>query len=247
MTKWRVFATFVSAILLALVLTGCPRKGGGDAGIGADTASIVVKDSSEGLLLTWIDEKGDFHVEQKPADVPLAGRDAVRVVDPNKDEGTHDDKIFVADLRIAKPDGTYPVKTMTRADFDAMALSRRQKHGLTLASAFDAAALPQGGPDISNTSSAPVAPVDPNAQAPVIIYGAEWCGACHEAARYLRSKNIPYVEKDIEKDGSAAREMQRKLAKNGLRGGSIPVIDVHGKVMVGFNAQEIDDALGKAT
>lgn len=240
-------AVLAFAILLAALLTGCPKKNGGDAGAAGDDATLVVKDGSEGLLLTWIDEKGDFHVEQKVTDVPLVGRDSVRVVDPNKDEGTHDGKIFVADLRTARPDGTYPVRAMTRADFDALALERRQKHGLTLASAFDAAAMPQTGPDLGNTSTAPVAPVDPSAQAPVIIYGASWCGACHEAARYLRTKNIPYVEKDIEKDGAAAREMQRKLAKNGLRGGSIPVIDVHGKVMVGFNAQEVDDALGKAS
>jgi glutaredoxin len=77
-----------------------------------------------------------------------------------------------------------------------------------------------------------------------VIYGAEWCGACHDAARYLRQKGIAYVEKDIEKDPSAAREMQAKLARTGLRSGSIPVIDVRGKVMVGFNAQEIDAALG---
>jgi hypothetical protein len=40
--------------------------------------------------------------------------------------------------------------------------------------------------------------------------------------------------------------MQSKLAKSGLRGGSIPVIDVRGKVMVGFNPAEIDTALGAA-
>jgi glutaredoxin len=78
----------------------------------------------------------------------------------------------------------------------------------------------------------------------VVIYGAEWCSACHDAARYLRRKGVPYVEKDIEKDADAAREMQAKLTRNGLRAGSIPVIDVRGKVMVGFNAGEIDAALG---
>ncbi len=246
MTRWL-------AILCVLVMavTGCPKKNGTasqEGGIAADdTSGVVVKDSSEGLLLTWIDDKGDFHVEQKVTDVPLIGRDSVRVVDPNKDEGTHDGKIFVADLRTARPDGTYAVHAMTRADFDALALARRQKHGPTLASAFDASAVPVGGPDISNSSSAPNAPVDPSTQAPVIIYGAEWCGACHQAAAYLRGKGIAFVEKDIEKDSAAAREMQRKLTRFGLRGGSIPVIDVHGKVMVGFNSHEIDEALGKAT
>jgi glutaredoxin len=79
-----------------------------------------------------------------------------------------------------------------------------------------------------------------------VIYGAEWCSACHQAAKYLRSKGIPYVDRDVEKDPDAAREMQQKLAKSGLREGSIPVIDVRGKVMVGFNPAEIDAALGQA-
>jgi hypothetical protein len=39
--------------------------------------------------------------------------------------------------------------------------------------------------------------------------------------------------------------MQSKLQKSGLRGGSIPVIDVRGRVMVGFNPRAIEDALGR--
>ena len=80
----------------------------------------------------------------------------------------------------------------------------------------------------------------------MVIYGAEWCGACHDAAKYLRHKGVAYVAQDIEKDQGAAREMQQKLAKNGLNAGSIPVIDVRGKVLVGFNPAEIDAALGQA-
>jgi glutaredoxin len=154
--------------------------------------------------------------------------------------------VFVADLRNARPDGTYAVRETTRADFDALALGRRQKRGLTLASPWDAGALsaPTTGPDLSQPSNAPV---DPGVAAPVVIYGASWCGACHKAAEYLRQKGIPFVEKDIEQDAAAAREMQRKLVRNGLRGGSIPVIDVRGKVMVGFNPAEVDAALGKAS
>ena len=39
-----------------------------------DPAPVVVKADSEGLLLTWIDDKGDFHVETQVADVPIMGR-----------------------------------------------------------------------------------------------------------------------------------------------------------------------------
>jgi glutaredoxin len=199
----------------------------------------TVKDDSDGLLLTWIDDKGDFHVEMRVADVPMMGRDTVRLVDPGKDDGSHGDRIFVADLRQIRADGTYAVRTMARLDFEAIAVARREKSGPTLA---NAAPPPP--------SSAAAAEPDPAATKPaargvVVIYGAEWCGACHEAAKYLRRKGIAYVEKDVEKDPSAAREMQQKLAKRGLNTGSIPVLDVRGKVIVGFNPAEVDSALGE--
>ena len=40
--------------------------------------------------------------------------------------------------------------------------------------------------------------------------------------------------------------MQAKLASAGIRGGSIPVIDVKGKVLVGFDERAMDRALGQA-
>jgi glutaredoxin len=220
-----------------------------DSVSGADAGPPVVKDSSEGLLFTWIDEKGEFHVQEKPADVPLVGREAVRVVDPATYDGSNPGRIFVADLRVPLADGTYPVKTSTRAEFDALAEARRVKNGPTLASA-PRAATPDQGPAGAGSGTARAQGGDmqpPGAARPaVIIYGASWCGACHEAVAYLKRKGVAFVEKDIEEDANAAREMQAKLARAGKRSGSIPVLDVRGKVMVGFNAREVDSALGEA-
>jgi glutaredoxin len=240
------------AVALVSFAGGCkrpPPAPAEDSVSGADAGPPVVKDSSEGLLFTWIDEKGEFHVQEKPADVPLVGRDAVRVVDPTTYDGSNPGKIFVADLRVPLADGTYPVKASTRAEFDALAEARRVKNGPTLASASRAAAPDPGsagaGPDTAHAQGGQMQ--TPGAARPaVIIYGASWCGACHEAAAYLKRKGIPFIEKDIEEDANAAREMQAKLAHAGKRSGSIPVIDVRGKVMVGFNAREVDSALGEA-
>jgi glutaredoxin len=107
-------------------------------------------------------------------------------------------------------------------------------------------ASPSAATEAPSSSSAATSTAPGVTRPLVIIYGAEWCGACHEAARYLKKKGIAFIEKDVEKDDGAAREMQQKLAKNGLRGGSIPIIDVRGKVMVGFSAEAIDSALGQA-
>jgi glutaredoxin len=204
----------------------------------ADEASVVVRPESDGLLLTWIDDKGDFHVETRVADVPIMGRDAVRVTDPNRDEGAHGGDVSVVDLRQPRADGSFPVHMMTRAAFEAIAVARREATGPTLAGGPPPPSAIPDHPEPQTTK--------PATRGVVVIYGAQWCGACHDAARYLRRKGIPYVEKDVEADPAAAREMQEKLTRSGMRAGSIPVIDVRGKLMVGFNAAEIDAALGEA-
>ncbi len=218
------------------------------------TAMPVVKDSTEGLLFAWADEKGEFHVVEKTTDVPLIGRDVVRVMDPNNYDTSHPDRVFVVDLRVAGAEGAYPVRVATREELDALALTRRGKAGPTLASAANPPSPsgqgPAGGPPPSAGQGIAQDPLQgPQAgvtRPAVIIYGASWCGACHQAAAYLKRKGVQFVEKDIEADANAAREMQSKLARAGKRGGSIPVLDVRGKVMVGFNPQDVDNALGQA-
>ncbi len=240
--RWHaVIVAFV--VLLATAGSSACHRGRPTATHDGGAISTVVRADTQGLLLTWIDDKGDFHVETNVGDVPMMGRDAVRVVDPG-DQATQqmsEDDVLVVDLRQPGADGTYPVRTMTRTSFEAMAVARREKAGPTLANTGPAAA-----PSASSTGSGPGSDPSRSVRAPVVIYGAEWCGACHDAARYLRHKGIPYVDKDVEKDPGAAREMQQKLAKNGLNAGSIPVIDVRGKVLVGFNPADIDAALGDA-
>jgi glutaredoxin len=229
-------------LLASLVALGCKRAPAPLASDAPAEAVVTVRDESDGLLLTWIDERGDFHVEQRVTDVPLVGRDVVRVVDPSRSEGAHGERIIVADLRTSRPDGTYAVQWSTRAEFERSALARRAK--------FLGAEGHAGGSG-STEGEGPYAPErahpgDGHARPAVIIYGASWCEACHQAASYLTQRGVPFVEKDVEESSAAAREMQQKLATAGLRGGSIPVLDVRGLILIGFNAQRLDDALGKA-
>jgi glutaredoxin len=238
----RLRAEAALALVLALAVpVGACKRGHASPPTDPQPAALTVSDASDAFLFTWIDDKGDFHVETRVADVPIMGRDAVRVADPGKDDGSRGDRVFVADLRQTRADGSYVVRTMARSDFEAIALARREKSGPTLANA-----APPPSSSAADPAGAPVGGEAHASRAVVIVYGAAWCGACHEATRYLRRKGIAYVEKDVEKDPSAEREMQEKLARNGLRGGSIPVLDVRGKIMIGFNPSEVDAALGQA-
>jgi glutaredoxin len=223
----RVFRLVLLAVVV--LVAGCKGKA---PPASASVPLPLVTDTSADLLLTWIDEKGEFHVEQKVADVPPGSREVVRVADPVKDPPKLDD-VFVVDLRTAGADGAYPVRTMSRPEFEKIAVERRQQHGKVLTPQPAASAPPSGDPHEIGSPT-------------VIIYGASWCGACHQAAAYLKRRGVPFIEKDIEQDGGAAREMQAKLASAGMRGGSIPVIDVRGKVMIGFDERAVDRALSRA-
>lgn len=207
---------------------GCKRGSadGPDAG-----PPPVVRETNEGLVFTYIDDHGEFHVVGGVADVPEAARETVRVIDPSRDEGASGDTVFIADLRAAGADGTFPVRRMKRSELEALALARRPGAAAASGSSAPGNANPNGQGS-------------PNSGAPLVtIYGASWCGPCHQAEAFLTRRGIPFVKKDIEEDHQAAREMQAKLAKAGKQGGSIPVLDVKGTILIGFSPEAVERAL----
>jgi len=79
------------------------------------------------------------------------------------------------------------------------------------------------------------------------IYGADWCGACHAAEKLLRSKGVKVLVKNIEKDPRALLEAQRKIEKVGQRRiRKIPIIDINGRIIVGYSRRAVERTLEKA-
>lgn len=72
----------------------------------------------------------------------------------------------------------------------------------------------------------------------VTIYTASWCGFCHAAKQYLDKLGISYQESDVESNAKAAEEA---VTKSGQRG--IPVLDIEGDIIVGFDRPKIDASL----
>jgi len=72
----------------------------------------------------------------------------------------------------------------------------------------------------------------------VTIYSADWCAFCHAAKQYLDKLHVSYEVKDVEKDMAAAVEA---VDKSGQRG--IPVIDIDGTIIIGFDRPRIDTTL----
>lgn len=77
--------------------------------------------------------------------------------------------------------------------------------------------------------------------ATVTIYSADWCGYCHAAKQYLDKIGIKYTEKNVDSDQAAAQESVQKSGQMG-----IPVLDINGEIIVGFDRPRIDAALGTA-
>jgi glutaredoxin len=236
---------FVLLLLVGAFAQACHGKGGdsGNDNTGAVPTSnqlppLKLKDDTPHLLLTWIDKKGDFHVVQKTGDVPAQGRSAVRVVETNREDGTGQ-LVYVANLKKKRGDGTYPVKTMTRAQWDEKGASRRKER-------LEALAPSASTPPPSSAAPSPGSAAPGQHGVVAILYGASWCKPCHDAQRYLEQRGVKVIHKDIESDAVARREMQRKLAANHLRTGEIPIIDIGGHILVGFSANAIDQALAAA-
>jgi glutaredoxin 3 len=72
----------------------------------------------------------------------------------------------------------------------------------------------------------------------IIIYGAEWCAFCHAAKRYLDDLGVKYDYKDVELSNDDAKAAIQKSGQMG-----IPVIDMDGEIVVGFDRPRIDHAL----
>jgi glutaredoxin len=83
-------------------------------------------------------------------------------------------------------------------------------------------------------------------EASVVVYKASWCGVCRSAASYLRSRNVPFVEKDVEKEPGASDEMLRKAHAKGLTPRGVPVIDFRGEIMLGFDQAQLQTLIDRA-
>ncbi|KAF0134552.1 MAG: glutaredoxin-like protein [Candidatus Saganbacteria bacterium] len=71
------------------------------------------------------------------------------------------------------------------------------------------------------------------------VYSTPTCPYCVMAKRYFNENNIEFENIDVSSSQSAAEEM---ISKSGQLG--VPVIDINGTIIIGFNKTKIMQALG---
>lgn len=74
----------------------------------------------------------------------------------------------------------------------------------------------------------------------VIIYSTPWCAFCKTEKQYLEHLGVDFVVKDIEEDAAAFEELAKKT--DGRTSG-VPVTDIAGELIFGFDRKKIDDTL----
>lgn len=74
----------------------------------------------------------------------------------------------------------------------------------------------------------------------VTIYSTTWCAFCKTEKQYLDKLGVAYVEKDIEADKDAYNEL---MGKNGGAFQGVPVTDIAGELVLGFDRAKIDTLL----
>ena len=72
----------------------------------------------------------------------------------------------------------------------------------------------------------------------VIVYSTPSCPWCHKAKDYLKEKNVVFDDVDVSGNDVKIDEMFKKSGQMG-----VPVIDINGKFIVGFDQLAIDEAL----
>ena len=72
----------------------------------------------------------------------------------------------------------------------------------------------------------------------VIIYTTPDCQFCKLAKAYLNGNSVEYEEKDVSDDPQAKAEMMTKSGQS-----SVPVLDIKGRILVGFNVSSLNQIL----
>jgi glutaredoxin len=227
--SFRAHAVFAFLVLLSACKKGTPPQPAARTEL---ATSEVNKDSA--LLFTYVEASGMFATADKAEKVPEMARRLVRIMGLGKGEAhrLNNANVEVIDVRELVAKGKTQSRVVSREVFETGALAQLPPGD----------SCPLAGPHGPPLAEEPerVGPPDP----PIaILYGTRWCKACKAAHRYLVSNQIPFASKDIEKDPLASRELEQKAARFGIPVDRVPMLDVRGRLLIGYDETRMDGYL----
>jgi glutaredoxin 3 len=72
----------------------------------------------------------------------------------------------------------------------------------------------------------------------VMVYSTPTCPYCNMVKDYLKEQNIEFADINVAEDQAKGQEMVQKSGQMG-----VPVIDIDGTIIVGFDKPKIEEAL----
>jgi len=73
----------------------------------------------------------------------------------------------------------------------------------------------------------------------VKVYSTPTCPYCIRAKQFLKENAIGFEDVDVSRDDDAAQDMIKRSGQMG-----VPVIDIDGEIIIGFDKERIKRALG---
>lgn len=232
-----------SALLLlcALVLACACSKGPDAAQSPEETrreaeasllAKLKIDENTPKVLFTYLDDKGEYVTVEKSADVPDPYRNDVVVVNLalSPEARKAQTKVAVADLNRKNTDGSFVLRLEDRATFENELKLKRQWGLSALAKApkaVDPAKLPKLSPNKDK----------------VVLYDTSWCGYCKKLKTWLTEHQIPFTERDVEKDDGAQEELLARCQAANTACNGVPVLDFKGVIIPGYNPAMIEKLL----
>lgn len=114
------------------------------------------------------------------------------------------------------------------------------RRALVLGLVFGLTAACASGP--ARPTMAPAGP-PPSELNPVVVYGSRDCQHTRAALAWLRARNIPTTFRNVSNDPDALLEMQQRAQAQGVVARGIPVMEVRGRLLVGFEPAYVGFAL----
>ncbi len=190
---------------------------------------------SAAVIYSYLGDDGRIRMAARVEDIPEAARARVVVSDTgaSRAERLGRDRALLLEARAGDQ------KNFSLVDLRALSKARERTGSArdpgSLGRAAVDGALERLASQFGIRSAAPAAGI--------ILYETSWCGFCRKARAWLRARRVSFEARDVEADPEAAAELDEKLRQAGIEDAGVPVIDVRGTLLVGFDPERLAELL----